>query len=277
MPVESRSSLGVYVDSENITRCIEISGVMHYDVLRRFAERDGAEVLRLNAYAAFDDEADERRKKGKIQWFDQIRQFGYKVVEKKVKWFVDQVTNTKVSKANADLELAVDALIQSEKLDRVLLVTGDGDFVRVVRALQNRGCRVEVLGFSNVSSELRREADLFISGYLVPDLITRKQGTPPWGKPGSTVRGICYNYDQERRYGFFRYLETISSGLWITDARNAESPYKTAFVLEDEVAKAIDVGRLPSYSKHIFSFRLDKPDKEGGNLQARDVQLVCSY
>ena len=36
--------------------------------------------------------------------------------------------------------------------------TGDGDFVQVVRALQNKGCRVEVLAFDNVSEELRREA-----------------------------------------------------------------------------------------------------------------------
>jgi len=40
-------------------------------------------------------------------------------------------------KANADLELAVDALLQAENLDYVLLETGDGDFMRLVRALQS--------------------------------------------------------------------------------------------------------------------------------------------
>jgi hypothetical protein len=96
-----------------------------------------------------------------------LREIGYKVIEKRVKWFEDEAGN-RYGKANADLDMAVDVLLQSENLDRVLLVTGDGDFVQVVRALQNKGCRVEVLAFDNISEELRREADMFVSGYLVP-------------------------------------------------------------------------------------------------------------
>jgi len=95
-----------------------------------------------------------------------LRELGYKVIEKRVKWFQDEAGN-RFGKANADLDMAVDVLLQSENLDRVLLVTGDGDFVQVVRALQNKGCRVETLAFDNVSEELRRESDMFISGYLV--------------------------------------------------------------------------------------------------------------
>jgi len=55
---------------------------------------------------------------------------GYKVIEKRVKWFVDEAGN-RYGKANADLDMAVDVLLQSENLDRVLLITGDGDFVQV--------------------------------------------------------------------------------------------------------------------------------------------------
>lgn len=63
-----------------------------------------------------------------------LREIGYKVIEKRVKWFQDEAGN-RYGKANADLDMAVDAvLLQSENLDRVLLVTGDGDFVQVVRA-----------------------------------------------------------------------------------------------------------------------------------------------
>ncbi|CAJ0792635.1 NYN domain-containing protein [Ralstonia holmesii] len=49
--------------------------------------------------------------------------------------------------------------------DSVLLVTDNGDFVQVVRALQSKGCRVEVLGFENASRELRETAGQFIDGY----------------------------------------------------------------------------------------------------------------
>ncbi|WP_247392596.1 NYN domain-containing protein [Ralstonia pseudosolanacearum] len=58
---------------------------------------------------------------------------------KNVKHFKDEEGND-VSKSNADLDMAVDALTESERLDTVLLVTGDGDFVQVVRALQSKGC-----------------------------------------------------------------------------------------------------------------------------------------
>jgi hypothetical protein len=40
----------VYVDAENIKRCGAWG--MRYDVLRKYAERDGAQLLRANAYIA---------------------------------------------------------------------------------------------------------------------------------------------------------------------------------------------------------------------------------
>lgn len=70
--------------------------------------------------------------------------------------------------------MAVDMLLQSEKLDRVLMLTGDGDFVQVVRALQNRGCRVELVAFANISADLRQEVDMFIPGWLIPNLLPIK-------------------------------------------------------------------------------------------------------
>ena len=76
----------------------------------------------------------------------------------------------------------------------MLLVTGDGDFVQVVRALQNKGCRVETLAFDNVSEELRRESDMYVSGYLVPGLLPTRGDdyfSPTWGAMGSRVRGYC--------------------------------------------------------------------------------------
>src|SRR5437867_423933 len=98
-----------------------------------------------------------------------MRNVGFKVIEKPVSWYVNE-DGVRVSKANSDLDLAVDMLLQSAKLDRVVLVSGDGDFVQVVRALQNNGCRVELVAFQSVSYDLRCEADLFVSGFLIPGL-----------------------------------------------------------------------------------------------------------
>src|SRR5437763_1588133 len=116
---------------------------MRYDVLRRFALRDGGTAPRLNAIIAYDFERakeDQTYREKKEGYFGNLRDFGFKIIQKPVKRFRDE-DGKEYFKANADLDMAVDVLMQSGKLDRVLLLTGDGDFVRLVRALQDQGCR----------------------------------------------------------------------------------------------------------------------------------------
>ncbi|MBI1831371.1 MAG: NYN domain-containing protein, partial [Planctomycetes bacterium] len=207
---------GVYVDAENISRTGGRG--MRFEVVRDFACRDGADALRLNAYLAFDEERarhDSTYRDRATRYHFALRAAGFKVIEKAVQWFTNE-DGAKVSKANSDLDLAVDLLLQSAKLDRVVLVSGDGDFVQVVRALQNIGCRVELLAFENVSYYLRCECDLFVSGYLVPGLLPGRVGV--WGETGSRVRGTCYHYNSEKGYGFFRYLVQLDN-LHLTDTR----------------------------------------------------------
>ncbi|MCP4702784.1 MAG: NYN domain-containing protein [Gammaproteobacteria bacterium] len=260
MPLfNSNAKIGVYVDVANINRNGGYG--MHYDILREFACRDSAEALRLNAYVSFDPERsreDISYRKGINGYFSVLREYGFKVIQKNVKWYEDEKGN-RYGKANADLDMAVDALLQSQNLDRVLMVTGDGDFVQVVRALQNYGCRVEVAAFDNISKELKREADMFISGYLIPNLlpIKKQDGHVPWGEIGSTVRGYCYHYDDEKGFGFMRYMERIGPGLWITDSRNSDSPYNSVFFHGSNLPRDFNPFVLPSRDL-IFEFKLEK-------------------
>ncbi|MGF1528546.1 MAG: NYN domain-containing protein [Candidatus Competibacterales bacterium] len=272
--LKSNAKVGVYVDAANISR----SGGqrMQYDVLREFACRDHAEALRLNVYLSYDEErADVNpvyRDKARA-YQSALREIGYKVIEKRVKWYVDEAGN-RFGKANADLDMAVDLLLQSENLDRVLLVTGDGDFVQVVRALQNKGCRVETLAFDNVSEELRRESDLFISGHLVPGLLPTRNddpSVPPWGELGSRVRGYCYHHDDNKSFGFMRFLVKLSPFLWKTDSRDEDSPYRTAFFHDSSLPEGFNVMKLPSRN-HIFEFSLAEPN--GKQPLAADIALV---
>ena len=83
---------------------------------------------------------------------------GYKLVTKPLKRFSDGS-----AKGNFDIELAVDIVTMSERLDLVVLVSGDSDFERLIQLIQSRGVRVEVVAFaSNVSTELVNIADVFI-------------------------------------------------------------------------------------------------------------------
>ncbi|MGE0101840.1 MAG: NYN domain-containing protein [Blastocatellales bacterium] len=276
MTLKSTARVGVYVDAANINRNGGYG--MGYDVLREFATRDKAEAVRLNAYVSYD--ADKARRDSVYNYrtnsfYAVLRDFGYKVIQKEVKWYTDEDGN-RVAKANADLDLAVDALLQSENLDRVLLVTGDGDFVQVVRALQNRGCRVEVVAFKNISQELRREADMFLCGYLIPDLlpIEYDDGINDWGALNHRVRGICYYHKND--FGFMRYLTRIDQNLWLTDPKHPESPYETAWFHDSSLpggATGSIASELPS-RRYIFEFTLVRADADKGN-KAVDIEVVA--
>ena len=66
-----------------------------------------------------------------------------------------------------DIELAIDMLEMAEHIDHAILFSGDGDFRRLVEAVQRRGVRVSVVSTIRssppmVSDDLRRQADNFI-------------------------------------------------------------------------------------------------------------------
>lgn len=278
MALNEQVRVGVYVDVANIARNGGYG--MQYDVLREFACRGGALPIRLNAYVAYDAERakeDFAYREAQRSFHDVLREQGYKVIAKTVRWYSDE-RGFRIGKANADLNLAVDALLQSANMDRVLLATGDGDFVQVVNALQNRGCRVEVVAFDNVSSELRREADMFMSGYLISGLL------PPagdksnrWGEIESRVRGTCYYYNSGKGFGFIRFLKEIEGDLWDVDSRKSGSPYRAVFFHVSELPMAFAPDALPS-REIIFEFDLVKSarsmDGEQSGLQAVNIQVI---
>lgn len=271
---KSSSKAGVYIDVSNIYR--NGGSRMQYDVLREFACRDGVELVRLNAYVSFDAD---RAKKDRAynentnRFFSVLRDYGYKVIVKEVKWYEDD-SGKRFGKANADLDLAVDMLLQSQNLDRILLVTGDGDFTQVVRAVQNRGCRVEILALDNVSMELRHEADMYISGYIVPNLLpTSTNNSAKWGEPGSRVRGVCYFHKQDGDFGFMRYLTKIVPEIWQTDTQHINSPYQPVYFHDSHLPGNVNPANLPSHS-HIFEFELTPSTRDKDSFQAKDIKLI---
>ena len=266
--------VGVYVDAENLSR--NGGDRMQYRVLRNIACREGGQAIRLNTYIAFDERRaldEQAYRESMLEYYSAVRDAGFKIIEKKVQHFTDR-SGLERSKANADLDMAVDCLLQSEHLDRVVLGTGDGDFVQVVRALQNRGCRVEIIAFDNVSGNLRREADHFLSGYAVPGLIPMPGKA--WGQPGSRVRGVCYYYPTAgKEVGFFRYLDRTDGNLWLRDERDDNSPYAAAAFHVNNMPPGFDDSVLPS-REIIFEFELESA--EGYERpRAKDITVCYKY
>ncbi len=96
--------------------------------------------------------------------------------------------------------MVVDAIRLSPKLDVVVLVSGDGDFIPLVEYLQNAGVQTEVIAFrETASSKLVEEADDFIDlshdkeRYLIATRHTGKTGVPRSAKPAPTADDIDPN------------------------------------------------------------------------------------
>lgn len=268
--------VGVFVDAENV----RYNGgyQMRYDVLRRFAARTGGELLRLNTYMAFDSERareDHEYAKKARAYQQMVRDFGWKITVKHVRRYTDENGNV-TTKANADLDMAVDAMLQANTLDQVLLVTGDGDFLQVVNALQNHGCRVELIGFKNVSRQLQQAVDTFYSGYLIPELLPiAYEPRNDWGKAGSCVRGVCSKWFTDKGYGFLRVLERISPNLWITDPRDEGSPYMSVFCHANELAEDVNEDLLMN-RETILEFYLNESEQKDNGFTASNVRLATT-
>lgn len=268
--------VGVFVDAENI----KFNGGynLRYDILRRFAARGGSKLLRLNIYLAFDaerakDDADYAKRAYAYQ--NTLREFGWKLIIKNVKRYIDGEGNT-TTKANSDLELAVDALLQAENLDEILLLTGDGDFLQLVSALQNKGCRVELMAFTNVSRQLTRQVDAYYSGFLIPDLVpVAYEPRNEWGKAGSCVRGYCTKWFPDKGYGFLNFIKELHPDMWITDHRDPASPWQSVFCHTNELADEVRPEDLLNRDT-LVEFYLQESEVEKGLVaqNVRPVQVV---
>jgi len=66
------------------------------------------------------------------------------------------------AKGNWDVGMTIDILNLIDKVDALVLATGDGDFVPIVKLFQKRGVRVEIVSFAyNTAIDLKEIADRF--------------------------------------------------------------------------------------------------------------------
>ncbi|MCH7837405.1 MAG: NYN domain-containing protein [Chloroflexi bacterium] len=151
-----RPRVGIFVDVPNIVYAAERLKIsIDFGKLMEFLSRD-RELVRASAYAPINDDPDAELETQRF-----VKPFvglGYRIVTKQLKRYSDGST-----KANFDVELAIDVLTMSDRLDIVVLVSGDGDFRRLVELVASKGVRVEVVAFgASTAAELRAVADEYI-------------------------------------------------------------------------------------------------------------------
>lgn len=146
--------VGVFIDTQNLYH----SGKNLYNSKVNFGQivKDavaGRALIRAVAYVISTEAGDEK------SFFDALTKVGIETKTKDLQIFAGGS-----KKADWDVGLAVDAIKMAPKLDAVVLVTGDGDFVPLVQYLQtNNGCQVEVVSFGkSTSAKLIASADDFI-------------------------------------------------------------------------------------------------------------------
>lgn len=154
--------VGIFVDVPNVMYAAErLRVAIDFGKLLKFLVR-GRQMVRASAYAPIsDDPAAPLETQRFVQPFVGL---GYRIVTKPLKRYADGSM-----KANFDVELAIDVLSMSDRLDVVTLVSGDGDFRRLVDLVASKGVRVEVVAFGqSTAAELRAVADEYIdiSDYL---------------------------------------------------------------------------------------------------------------
>lgn len=134
-----------------------------------------ARFVRAYYYTALLDEQEYSPIRPLVDWLDYN---GYSMVTKPLKEFA-QATGRRKFKGNMDVEIAVDVMELSANLDHVVLISGDGDFRRLVEAVQRRGVRVTVISTIRtqppmIADELRRQADQFLDLVELQPFIARQ-------------------------------------------------------------------------------------------------------
>ena len=185
--------VALFIDGANLysaARALNID-IDYKKLLDEFRKR--GVLMRAYYYTAIVEEQDYSPIRPLVDWLDYN---GFNQVTKPARRYVDSATGQSRTKGNMDIEIAVDMLEMASHLDHAVLFSGDGDFRRLVEAVQRKGVRVTVV--STVKSqppmaadELRRQADAFVD---LADLVAiigrpRLQATPRFlQEPGERSR-----------------------------------------------------------------------------------------
>jgi uncharacterized LabA/DUF88 family protein len=161
--MSTRERIALFIDGANLHATAKSIGI-DIDYRRLLSEFDGrGRLVRAYYYAALVEDQDYCAIRPLLDWLDYN---GFAVVTKPAKEFTDAFGRRKI-KGSMDIELAVDAMEMADRIDHMVLFSGDGDFRSLVEAVQRKGVRVSVVSSiatqpSMVSDGLRRQADAFI-------------------------------------------------------------------------------------------------------------------
>ncbi len=155
--------IALFIDGSNLYAAAK---ALDFDIdykrlLEEFSNK--GRLIRAFYYTAVMEDQEYSPIRPLVDWLDYN---GYTMVTKPTKEFTDASGRRKI-KGNMDIELAIDVMEMAENIDHAIIFSGDGDFRRLVEAVQRKGLRVTVVSTMKskppmIADELRRQADEFI-------------------------------------------------------------------------------------------------------------------
>ena len=181
--------VALFIDGANLYAAARALGfdIDYKRLLQHFGEE--GRLIRAFYYTALFEDQEYSPIRPLVDWLDYN---GYTIVTKPTKEFTDSTGRRKI-KGNMDIELAIDVMEMAEHLDHIVLFSGDGDFRRLVEAVQRKGVRVTVVSTVRssppmVADELRRQADRFIElDALSGDIARTHQHREPVATPRTAL------------------------------------------------------------------------------------------
>jgi uncharacterized LabA/DUF88 family protein len=189
--------IAIFIDGANFYSAARGLGVDvdYRKLLEEFKAR--GRLVRAAYYTAILEDSDYSPVKPLADWLDYN---GYTVVTKPAKEYIDFHGRRRI-KGNMDIEIAVDMLEMADKIDHMILFSGDGDFKKLLQAVQRRGVRVTVVSTLKtnppiISDDLRRQADTYIELMDLISLVGRPPRQDNWQGQGGQYGDDDYDDDE---------------------------------------------------------------------------------
>jgi len=146
-----RQRIAILVDGQNIYLAARARGAKpdYGAIIKSMMSR---EIVRAIIYIVLAGGVDQSK------FIHAVEMLGYEVKSKEPRRLPDGSI-----KADWDMQIAIDALALADKVDVMVILTGDSDFVPLVHALKSKGVKVEIMSFPETTGkELISAADKYV-------------------------------------------------------------------------------------------------------------------
>jgi len=155
--------IALFIDGANLYSAAKVlnTDIDYRKLLDEFKKR--GVLIRAYYYTAIAEDEDYSPIRPLVDWLDYN---GFTMVTKSARSYTD-AQGRKRWRGDMKIEMAVDMLEMASHADHIVLFSGDGDFCRLVEAVQAKGARVTVVSTvksqpPQASDDLRRQCDDFV-------------------------------------------------------------------------------------------------------------------